>query len=64
MDNLSEKLKEALPEQKVPSEFKELVKNAYDQSFEEESPSFSKGHKGYIFLIVAIVFILILLFKR
>ncbi len=63
MDNLTEKLKFALPEKDVPPEFNKLVKNAINQKGNEET-SLSKSPKAYIFLIVAIVFIIVLLLKK
>ncbi len=64
MDNLTEKLKEALPEQNVPHGFDELVKNAYNPDFKTEEPPLPQSPKAYIFLLVAIVFVLLILIKN
>ena len=64
MDNLSEKLKSALPDRDVPPEFDELVKNTFDPNFSKEEPEIHKSRKAYIFLIIAIFFILIIFLKK
>ena len=60
---LAEKIRSAFPEKEVPNDFDRLIKNAC-QPIACEEPPLSKSRKAYIFLIAAIIFILLIIFKK
>ena len=64
MNNLIKDIKSALPEKEVPENFDILVENALNPEFSKEEPEIHKSRKAYIFLILAVIFVIILILEK